>query len=257
MRKKLYCCTVTILFLLIGCRSSLQERVLSPDGRIEVVLNNPDGGNLSYSVNVEGESFIRDSRLGFVFKDSLISGPFRISKTEFSSKDEFWTQPLGENKKNRNHYNEMSVCLENEEDVSLVIRFRVFDDGIGFRYEYEHPDKDSLVVMDELTEFDFAQDGRSWSIPANFETYELLYIPQKISEVETANTPITFRTDNGIYASIHEAALYDFPEMTLKKCGERKFKSELAPLPDGTKAHVPGAFKTAWRYISIQMPLFH
>ena len=61
MRKKLYCCTVTILFLLIGCRSSLQERVLSPDGRIEVVLNNPDGGNLSYSVNVEGESFIRDS----------------------------------------------------------------------------------------------------------------------------------------------------------------------------------------------------
>ena len=55
MRKKLYCCTVTILFLLIGCRSSLQERVLSPDGRIEVVLNNPDGGNLSYSVNVEGE----------------------------------------------------------------------------------------------------------------------------------------------------------------------------------------------------------
>ena len=77
MRKKLYCCTVTILFLLIGCRSSLQERVLSPDGRIEVVLNNPDGGNLSYSVNVEGESFIRDSRLGFVFKDSLISGPFR------------------------------------------------------------------------------------------------------------------------------------------------------------------------------------
>ena len=86
MRKKLYCCTVTILFLLAGCRSSLQERVLSPDGRIEVVLNNPDGGNLSYSVNVEGESFIRDSRLGFVFKDSLISGPFRINKTEFSSK---------------------------------------------------------------------------------------------------------------------------------------------------------------------------
>ena len=154
MRKKLYCCTVTILFLLIGCRSSLQERVLSPDGRIEVVLNNPDGGNLSYSVNVEGESFIRDSRLGFVFKDSLISGPFRINKTEFSSKDEVWTQPWGENKKNRNHYNEMSVCLENEEDVPLVIRFRVFDDGIGFRYEYEHPDKDSLVVMDELTEFD-------------------------------------------------------------------------------------------------------
>ncbi len=251
MRKKLCCCTVAILFLLAGCRSSLQERVLSPDGRIEVVLNNPDGGNLSYSVNVEGESFIRDSRLGFVFKDSLISGPFRISKTEFSSKDEVWTQPWGENKKNRNHYNEMSVCLENEEDVSLVIRFRVFDDGIGFRYEYEHPDKDSLVVMDELTEFDFAQDGRSWSIPANFETYELLYIPQKISEVETANTPITFRTDNGIYASIHEAALYDFPEMTLKKCGERKFKSELAPLPDGTKAHVPGAFKTAWRTIQI------
>ena len=84
MRKMLCCCTVAILFLLTGCRSSLQERVLSPDGRIEVVLSNPDGGNLSYSVNVEGESFIRDSRLGFIFKDSLVSESFRISKTEFS-----------------------------------------------------------------------------------------------------------------------------------------------------------------------------
>ena len=118
MRKKLCCCTVAILFLLAGCRSSLQERVLSPDGCIEVVLNNPDGGNLSYSVNVGGESFIKDSRLGFVFKDSLVSKPFRINKTEFSSKDEVWTQPWGENKKNRNHYNEMSVCLENEEDAT-------------------------------------------------------------------------------------------------------------------------------------------
>ena len=133
MRKKLDCCTVAILFLLAGCRSSLQERVLSPDGCIEVVLNNPDGGNLSYSVNVGGESFIKDSRLGFVFKDSLVSKPFRINKTEFSSKDEVWTQPWGENKKNRNHYNEMclwcfvsgSLMTVSDSDMSMSILTRI------------------------------------------------------------------------------------------------------------------------------------
>ena len=102
---------------------------------------------------------------------------------------------------------------------------------MGFRYEYEVPGADSILVTDELTAFNIAQDGTSWSIPANYDTYELLYRTQPVSRIDNANTPMTFKT-GGLYASIHEAALTDFPEMTLKNTGNCNFKSELAPWPD-------------------------
>ena len=111
---------------------------------------------------------------------------------------------------------------------------------------------DSVFVMDELTSFNLAQDGKSWSIPASFETYELLYRTLPVSKVDNANTPMTFKTDNGVYASIHEAALTDFPEMTLKHTEGCHFKSELASWPDGVKARFAGGtFVTPWRSIQI------
>ena len=133
--------------------------------------------------------------------------------------------------------------------IQLTLRFRVFDDGIGFRYEYTVPTVDSLLITDELTTFRFHRDGTSWSIPASAETYELLYQQQPISEVETANTPFTFKTADGVYGSIHEAALYDFPEMTLKQIGHYTLKAELAPWPDGIKARKGNHFTTSWRTV--------
>lgn len=130
------------------------------------------------------------------------------------------------------------------------LRFRLFDDGLGFRYEYEASGADSLRVTDELTEFRFAADGDSWTIPASFDTYELLYRKLPLSELADANTPATFKV-GGLYGSIHEAALYDFPEMTLRKTDGLAFKSDLAPLPDGTKAHVGNKFTTAWRTVQL------
>ena len=134
--------------------------------------------------------------------------------------------------------------------VRLTLRFRAFDDGVGFRYEWQVPDADSLTVTAEKTEFRFAADGDSWTIPASFETYELLYRKLPLAELTDANTPATFRVGD-VYGSIHEAALYDYPEMTLRKTGELAFASELAPLPDGTKARVPGSFVTPWRTIQL------
>ena len=90
----------------------------------------------------------------------------------------------------------------------------------------------------------------SWSIPGNFNTYELLYRELPVSAVENANTPFTFRVD-GTYGSIHEAALYDFPEMNLYRTDSLAFKAELAPLPDGIKARIPSKFMTAWRTIQV------
>lgn len=133
----------------------------------------------------------------------------------------------------------MAVRLKDPANTRLTLRFRVFDDGLGFRYEYQVPQVDSVFVMDELTSFNLAQDGKSWSIPASFETYELLYRTLPVSKVDNANTPMTFKTDNGVYASIHEAALTDFPEMTLKHTEGCHFKSELASWPDGVKPVLP------------------
>ena len=144
----------------------------------------------------------------------------------------------------------MAVRLRNGGGVRLTLRFRVFDDGLGFRYEYEACGADSLRVTDELTEFRFAADGDSWTIPASFDTYELLYRKLPLSELADANTPATFKV-GGLYGSIHEAALYDFPEMTLRKTDGLAFKSDLAPQPDGTKAHVGNKFTTAWRTVQL------
>ncbi len=177
---------------------------------------------------------------------------FKLVGTEFDKKDEIWHQPWGENKTIRNHYNEMAVRLKNDDGVLLTLRFRLFDDGFGFRYEYETIYDDFLFITNELTCFNFANDGTSWSIPADFDTYELLYRTMPLSEVDNANTPMTFKTSGGLYASVHEAALTDFPEMTLKHTEDCCFKSELAPYPDGIKARFDdGSFVTPWRTIQI------
>ena len=208
---------------------------------------------MAYRISINDSSFIAPSQLGFEANNGInLYKDFQITGTDFSTKDEVWTQPWGENKSIRNHYNEVAIHLKDSKATRLTIRFRAFDDGIGFRYEYQVPNIDSLFIINELTEFNIANNGVSWSIPANFETYELLYRTLPINKVETANTPMTFKTDNDIYASIHEAALTDFPEMTLKQTEACNFKSELAPWPDGIKARFAGGnVTTPWRTIQI------
>lgn len=243
-----------VLFLLVVlCGCTRPTELTSPDGNIKLVFNLTEAGEMTYGVSVGGTPFITPSVMGFEGRDGVnLSKGFQIEGTEFTAKDETWTQPWGENKSIRNHYNEMAVHLKDQANTELTLRFRVFDDGLGFRYEYQVPQADSLFVMDELTSFNLAQDGKSWSIPASFETYELLYRTMPVSKVDNANTPMTFKTDNGVYASIHEAALTDFPEMTLKHTEGCNFKSELAPWPDGVKARFAGgSFVTPWRSIQI------
>lgn len=242
-----------IALMLMGFYSCVPKTELaSPDGHIKVAFTADTDGKMMYRVTVNDTLLLDNSPLGFEAKEGIgLNRGFRVVNTVFTDKDEIWTQPWGENKTNRNHYNEMAVLLKNAANVELTLRFRAFDDGVAFRYEYEVPGVDSLLITDELTAFRFHEDGTSWSIPASFETYELLYSKQKISEVENANTPFTFKTSGGVYGSIHEAALYDFPEMTLKKDGENTLKSELASWPDGIKARKENRFTTAWRTIQI------
>ena len=204
----------------------------------------------AYTVERDGRPLILPSALGLVAQERDLAGGFSVREIVKRSVNETWTQPWGENKILRDCHNEMTAVLKNDDGVLLTLRFRAFDDGVAFRYEWEVPDLDSLTVTDELTEFRFAEDGVSWSIPGNFNTYELLYRELPVSAVENANTPFTFRVD-GTYGSIHEAALYDFPEMNLYRTDSLAFKAELAPLPDGIKARIPSKFMTAWRTIQV------
>ena len=297
---------IIISFFLISSCSSHKTEISSPNKKIHLSFNIDNDGFMSYNIKVNDSVFIDDSQLGFEAKDGLnLKNSFEIIKTEFSSKDETWEQIWGENKVVRNHYNEMAVHLANEDSIFLIMRFRLFDDGLGFRYEYKVKDTDKIILTNELTTFNIKGDGTSWSIPANFETYELLYRTLPLNEVDDANTPFTFKTtrpqdykttsqsesvsksaSKSIYASIHEAALTDFPEMTLRlrltkderqkakdksrhfdklsdrqfsvQCSEFKvqcseFSVQLAPYPDGvTKAiFEKDNFITPWRTIQI------
>ena len=227
-----------------------KSSVTSPDGSIVVKFSLSEAGVPQYAVSVDGEPFIAESVLGHVAREVNLADGYKLVSTTVSKFSQKWTQQWGENKEITDSHRELEVKLEND-CTKLTLRFRAFDDGIGFRYEYETA-KD-LFITDELTQFNIASDGDSWSIPANFDSYEQEYRQMKLSELEDANTPMTFRLDGGLYGSIHEAALVDFPEMTLKKAGNG-FVAALAP--DGPenleqKAIVPGTFNTPWRTVQI------
>lgn len=237
-----------VCLLLFACGGN--PEIISPDGRTRLSFVTGADGCMAYTVERDGKPLILPSALGLVVQERNLAGGFSVREIVKRSVDETWTQPWGENKILRDCHNEMTAVLKNDDGVLLTLRFRAFDDGVAFRYEWEVPDLDSLTVTDELTEFRFAEDGVSWSIPRNFNTYELLYRELPVSAVENANTPFTFRVD-GTYGSIHEAALYDFPEMNLYRTDSLAFKAELAPLPDGIKARIPSKFMTAWRTIQV------
>ncbi|MEG2060369.1 MAG: glycoside hydrolase family 97 protein [Alistipes sp.] len=233
---------------LVSCQPS-QPEVSSPDGTIALRMALDDRGRMTYAVEVDQQPFVLPSALGVEASETNLSDGFRILRVDRKTVDEAWSQPWGENKNLRSHYNELAVNLENDEQVALIVRFRLFDDGIGFRYEYATP-CDSLHITDELTAFRLSDTCVSWSIPANYDTYELLYRTLPLEQVETANTPFTFRNQAGVYGSIHEAALYDFGEMTLKKEGDG-LKAELAPWPDGVKVRKVGHFISPWRTMQV------
>jgi alpha-glucosidase len=233
---------------LTGCTA--MPTLKSPDGSVTVNFALNDAGMPTYSVAVGGDTLIAPSALGVVTKEWSLpqNAKYEVHHSTFN---EEWDAPWGETTHHVNHYNEMAVAMNVGDASTLTIRFRAFDDGIAFRYELDIDGTDSLTVTDELTEFRFAKEGTSWSIPANFETYELKYREMPISEVTDANTPFTFCASDSLYGAIHEAALYDYPEMNLRSSAPGAFKADLAPLPDGVKAYIPAKFVTPWRTMQI------
>ena len=232
-----------------------QHTVSSPSGNNVITFELIDGRPF-YSVSHETGPVITRSALGFELQNEPdLNGPFEVSTTETSEFDETWTQLWGEKKEIRNHHNELRVELSETggEERTLTIVFRAFDDGIGFRYEFpEQPNLGAFSIMDELTEFNMTGDHTAWWIGAyQWNRFEYLTNETPLSEADTVHTPFTMKTNNGLYLSIHEAALVDYSTMTVEHTGDNQLKANLMPWHDGVRVHAEAPFATPWRTVQI------
>jgi alpha-glucosidase len=253
MKKLIQLYLIPLIGILISCGQPNQLTISSPDGNLLLSINRNELGEIFYSVDAENQKLLSLSKLGLELADnqSLVSN-FQIVDSEESNFYEEWQTVWGTDQMVINHYNQLFVKLRNENGVLLNMYFRVFDDGIGFRYEVPSQSGiDSILISDEITEFNFAQNGTAWSIPADYDSYEHLYRTTKLDEVKDANTPITLKTDSNWYVSIHEANLTDYAGMTFVNSGGTNFNCNLTPWPDGIKVKTKAPMVTPWRTLTI------
>ena len=235
-------------------------QITSPDGKVEVTFGLIEGVP-HYCVTRESVDVILPSKLGFTFlTDAPLNAGFEILDWAQNSQDEVWTQPWGEVKEIRDHHNELRIRLQEgtAEPRELVVVFRVFDDGLGFRYEFpEQPHLSDFKIMDEQTEFALSDNHTAWWIPAYQDNrYEYLYHTSPINllsntAIEAMHTPLTIETTEGLFLSIHEAALTDYASMTLKADENLVLHADLVPWADGVKVIGSTPLKTPWRTIQI------
>ncbi|MGC8824131.1 MAG: glycoside hydrolase family 97 protein [Bacteroidales bacterium] len=212
-------------------------------------------GKVYYQISKNGQTVVAPSMVGLKFKNIPdLTGNFVLEKSSTSSFDNTWEQPWGEQRWVRDHYNELVLDLKDDAKRRLQLIFRVFNDGVGLRYHIPaQPGVDSLIIMDELTEFNFERDEQAWWIPVHRENsyYESLYRLTPISQIDTANTPITFELNNGLFLAIHEANLTDYASMTLQKKSGNGFVSCLVPWSNGVKVYAKAPMSTPWRIFII------
>ena len=284
------------ILLAISCGENRPEasscaELLSPDGNLALTFLLDANGSPYYGLSFKGEDVMLPSRLGFtlrgdvkttetVFKGDVpheedahpsyaFDSGFELVGTETDSFDETWEPVWGEESQIRNHYNELLVHLAQGERL-LDIRFRLFDDGLGFRYEFPEGGKlHHFVIKDEVTAFNCAGDWTAWWIPGDYDTQEYEYgccrlseIPQHFDEQVCGNssqtlfsrrgiqTSLQMKTDSGLYVNIHEAALVDYPCMHLYADGHC-LKAWLTPDAQGWKGRLQTPAKTPWRTVQV------
>jgi alpha-glucosidase len=232
----------------------------SPDKVVEVEVQLDNGGKLGYAVKRRGKEVIGLSRLGFNLANApKLDGGFSLRRQAVTEHDSTWEQPWGERQFVRNRYRELRVEVEQKNRNQaingrrLAVVFRIYDDGIGFRYEFPaQPQLRDAEITDELTEFAVAQPATAWWIPAG----ELPGLEEEIrkaplKEIGIANTPLTVRLEDGTHIAFHEAALVDYASMWLRKVDGQKLRAMLSPSSHGPAVVRHGAFSTPWRTMQI------
>lgn len=238
----------------LPARAQDSLRVASPDGRNEVTVSTREGG-LYYTVRRDGRPVLLASRLGMAFRADSLRDGLRIAGSARATRDTTWTQPWGEVARVRDHHNELRVQVAEAAPRGrrFDVVFRAFDDGVGFRYELGEG-FGTFEMMEELTEFALADNGRAWWIPANKpepDRQEILYSSGPVSRLDTVHTPLTIETTNGPLLVIHEADLVDYAGMYLANAGNRTLRSTLARWADGTAVRGRAPFVTPWRTIQV------
>jgi len=254
--------------------SSLSAQELkSPDGNFVMDFSLLKDGTPTYKLTYKGQAIIKESKLGFELKNdekSLVNN-FSIQDTQTNTFNETWKPVWGEVSEITNHYNELAVTLKQAETArKMRIRFRLFNDGLGFRYEF--PQQENLVyfvIKEEHTQFAMAGDHTAFWIPGDYDTQEYDYTESKLSEIreemEDAITPnasqqpfsptgvqtaLMMKTDNGLYINLHEAALINYSTMHLNLDDKNMvFESWLTPDANGDKGYLQAPFNTPWRTI--------
>ena len=252
-RINLFICLVA--GLLAGCNRDFSTTLFSPDEKVAVTFST-ESGKPFYAVNLGGRPVILKSAMGFVFKSGEpLDRNLKVKDHKISVFDETWEQPWGEKRTVKNNYNQLTVYLEEAGNLKrkMNIFFRVYNDGIGFRYEIpEQENMDSIFIMDEVTEFVLADNQVAWWIPAyRYNRYEYLYSKSLINDLDTVHTPLTIETTDSLYLCIHEANLTDYASMTLAATGDNTLKCDLVPWADGIKVKSSAPMVSPWRTIQI------
>ena len=264
---------ILALLMLFVTIHAMGQTLTSPDGNLVLNFSLKEGGVPVYSLNFKGMPVIAESRMGFLLDNSGLFDYFTVTGVERSCEDSVWQPVWGEEAEICNHYNEMAVELcQTSSNRFMTLRFRLFDDGLGFRYEF--PDKGNMtyfVIEDELTEFAMTGDHRAWWIPGDYDTQEYEYTESRLSEIRSllwdavcpnvaqtvfsdtgVQTSLQLKTDDGIYLNIHEAALINYPAMHLDLDDDKMvFKAQLTPGPDGMMAYMQTPCSTPWRTIMV------
>ncbi len=232
-----------------------QVEITSPDERTKCKFS-VKNGKISYLVYRDGAVIVHNSRLGLnICGEGVLGDNFSLIRSQKSEHNETIEMPWGEDRFIDNTYHEASFFVAENHTLGrlLTLRFRVFNEGVAFRYEVPpQPRFRQITIQDELTEFNINPSSQAWKIPAfQPDRYEYNYEKARLGNLsDPVHTPLTIRTPDNIFISIHEAALYNYGSMTLE-ARNALLKSNITPLSDNTKAHVTLPFNTPWRVIMV------
>lgn len=249
-----------LLLALFPATGSAADRVTSPDGHL-VLTAGLDHGRPYYELRRDGRPILLRSFLGLKLKDGDLSSAFRITARHRATKDETWSEPWGEEATVRNHYNELRLALAQTtaQKRRMDVVFRVFDDGIGFRYEWPaQPGLKAFVIQDELTQFAFPTDAPAWTIHRDANYFEELWRKTPVSQKDTVATPVTMEVDDSTYLVIHEANLTNYASLGLrpvtatgKDAAAAVLQAELVPWSTGEKVFAEAPSVSPWRTVIV------
>lgn len=264
---------LSLSFLMMSAWGLQAEDLKSPNGRLLMHFEVDGMGCPVYTLSYKGKPVIKRSRLGLEAEGFSLREGFQLQKAETATFDETWKPVWGEVSSIRNHYNELAVTLHQaKDDRTIRIRFRLYDDGLGFRYEF--PEQKNLVyfvIKDEYSEFAMAGDHKAFWIPGDYDTQEYDYTESHLSEIRklmkaavtfnTSQTPFSptgvqtalmMKSADGLYINLHEAALVDYPCMSLELDDKTMtFRSWLTPDAQGKKGYMQTPCQSPWRTIMV------